>query len=156
MKKFLYTILVCLSLFVLVGCVNNDLNSTGDIIEKIQENDKVDDNDMINIKVIINDTAYIADIEQNETTKELIAMLPLKLDMSDLNENEKYCYLNRQLPTDPYKPNTIEKGDIMLYGNDCLVVFYKSFKTSFSYTKIGHINDMPDLKGGSIVIELED
>jgi hypothetical protein len=43
----------------------------------------------------------------------------------------------------------------MLYGNDCLVIFYKSFNTTYSYTKIGHIDDLPNLGNGSINVKFE-
>jgi hypothetical protein len=43
----------------------------------------------------------------------------------------------------------------MLYGNNCLVIFYKSFYTSYSYTRIGHINNLPDLGTESISIKIE-
>ena len=43
----------------------------------------------------------------------------------------------------------------MLYGNNCLVVFYKSFDTSYSYTKIGHIENLPDLEDKNIIIKFE-
>ena len=49
----------------------------------------------------------------------------------------------------------INVGDVMLYGNNCLVVFYKSFDTSYSYTKIGHINNLPDLGNENISIRIE-
>ncbi len=43
----------------------------------------------------------------------------------------------------------------MLYGNNCLVIFYKSFKTSDSYTKIGHIENLSDLGNRNITVEFK-
>ena len=43
----------------------------------------------------------------------------------------------------------------MLYGSNCLVIFYKSFDTSYSYTKIGHIENLPDLGDGNINVEMK-
>lgn len=37
--------------------------------------------------------------------------------------------------------------------DDCLVVFYESFKTNYSYTKIGHIDNLPDLSGEEVTIQ---
>ena len=34
----------------------------------------------------------------------------------------------------------------MLFGNSCLVIFYKSFTTSYSYTKIGHIENPANIE----------
>ena len=108
-----------------------------------------------NIKVIINGKTYSAKIEDNETGQSFTNMMPQEYKMSELNGNEKYIYLDNDLPTNSYKPKHIESGDIMLYGNNCLVVFYKSFDTSYSYTKIGHIEDLPDLGNGNIIIRFE-
>ena len=43
----------------------------------------------------------------------------------------------------------------MLYGNNCLVILYKSFDTSYSYTRIGHIDDLPNLGNGNITVKFE-
>lgn len=43
----------------------------------------------------------------------------------------------------------------MLFGSDCLVVFYQSFDTSYSYTKIGHIDNFFDLGSENISIKFE-
>jgi len=62
----------------------------------------------------------------------------------------------KQLPVNAKKPGTIRAGDLMLYGDDCVVLFYKTFQSSYSYTKIGHISNirgLEDLLGnGNIII----
>lgn len=80
-------------------------------------------------------------LEDNRSTRELAARLPLTLDMSDLNDNEKHVTLPRPLPTQAYRPGTIHNGDFLLYGPDTLVVFYKSFSSSYSYTRLGRIDN---------------
>lgn len=95
---------------------------------------------IMKITLIINGKEISAMLEDNETAKALFNMLPLEIDMSDLNGNEKYYYLNVALPNDPKSVGVINFGDIMLYGNDCLVIFYETFNTSYHYTKIGNIN----------------
>ena len=66
--------------------------------------------------------------------------------MNELNGNEKYYYLDQKLPTNSQAVGYITAGDVMLYGNNCLVIFYESFSTSYSYTKIGHIENAENLK----------
>jgi hypothetical protein len=80
-------------------------------------------------------------LEDNLTIRELAAHLPLILDMSDLNNNEKHVTLERPLPTQTYRPGTIHNGDFLLYGSGTLVVFYKTFSSSFSYTRLGRIDN---------------
>ena len=63
--------------------------------------------------------------------------------MNDINSNEKAFELSEALPSDPQDPGTINNGDLMLYGSNTIVLFYESFDTSYSYTKIGHLTD-PD------------
>ena len=98
------------------------------------------------MKLKIGNHSFDVDLEQNETATALVKLLPMSITMSELNGNEKYYYLSESLPTKPQKPKQIKVGDIMLWGNDCLVVFYKSFSTPYSYTKIGHIKNTEDLQ----------
>lgn len=106
-------------------------------------NSKEDDN--LNINIIINDEKFSATLVDNETSRKFISLFPLEITMNELNGNEKYNYLEESLPTSSYSPKQIKEGDIMLYGSDCLVLFYKSFNTSYSYTKLGTINNPKNL-----------
>lgn len=72
--------------------------------------------------------------------------------MNELNGNEKFAYLDTNLPTNSYSPKHINAGDVMLFGNNCLVIFYKSFDTTYNYTKIGHIDNLPDLGKNNVKV----
>ena len=65
----------------------------------------------------------------------------LTLDMSELNGNEKHAQLPKALPADASRPGTIRAGDLMLYGTDILVIFYSTFQWSYSYTRLGRVED---------------
>lgn len=71
----------------------------------------------------------------------LAARLPLTLSMTELNGNEKYANLDQALPTAATQPGEIHTGDLMLYGADCLVLFYADFTTAYSYTPLGRLAD---------------
>ena len=100
-----------------------------------------EEDDMFNIEIVVGDKIFSAALYDNEAAKALTEQLPMTLNMSELNGNEKYYYLENNLPTNSGRPSGINTGDIMLYGRNCLVLFYKSFSTSYSYTPLGHIDD---------------
>ena len=93
------------------------------------------------ITVTVGDTTFSATLEDSETSRALAELLPLTLNMSELNGNEKYFYLDQSLPTDSKRPGQIHTGDLMLYGDNCLVLFYESFSSGYSYTLLGSIDD---------------
>lgn len=78
-------------------------------------------------------------LEDNPTAREFAKLLPLSLEMPDLNANEKHARLPKSLPSRPELRGTIRAGDVMLYGDDTLVVFYKTFPSSYRYTRIGRL-----------------
>ena len=84
-------------------------------------------------------------LDDGPAARAFTQILPLTLDMPDLNGNEKHVSLPRPLPVDSYKPGTIQAGDVMLYGTDTLVVFYKTFPSGYSYTRIGRVEDAAGL-----------
>lgn len=100
---------------------------------------------MYQIKISAGRKTFSAKLYKNKTTEALMKKLPMTINMSELNGNEKYYYFSDSLPTDAKKPSQIKAGDIMLYGDDCLVLFYKSFSTSYSYTSLGYVEDADGL-----------
>ena len=97
------------------------------------------------INIIIGSKTFTATLADSETGEAFAALLPLTVTMNELNGNEKYHYLSSSLPTAAYQPGTIHAGDLMLYGNNCVVLFYETFNSSYSYTRIGAIDDPSDL-----------
>lgn len=100
----------------------------------------------MDIKVIVNGTEFIAELFDNRTSEEFRKLLPLRFEMEELNGNEKCRYLSKKLPADSESVGNIEAGDIMLFGTSCLVLFYRSFSTTYSYTRIGRIRNTEGLE----------
>jgi len=99
-----------------------------------------------NLILQIGDAVFEAETADNDTARAFLELLPSELEMSELNGNEKYAYLDQELPSASANPGTIEAGDLMLYGDNCIVLFYETFPTSYSYTRIGKIRDTAGLK----------
>ena len=98
------------------------------------------------VKIKVGNKSFNGVFYDNASAKALLKSMPMKLKMSELNGNEKYRYLKKDYPVNEKKVKKIKAGDIMLYGSDCLVVFYKSFNTSYEYTKVGRITNPKGLK----------
>lgn len=97
------------------------------------------------IKIKVNSKTFTANLLDNNTAKAFKEMLPLTISMVELNGNEKYFDLSKGLPTNSSNPGTIQNGDLMLYGSKTLVLFYKTFSTSYSYTRLGKLDDSTGL-----------
>lgn len=82
-------------------------------------------------------------LEDNPTGTAFAQLLPATFDMTELNGNEKLVRLPHNLPSKPLLPGTIRAGDILLYGDNTVVVFYETFQSSYRYTRIGRISN-PD------------
>ena len=143
-NKILLGVLIVIIILVVILIVinlkdgNNDTNQD----RGINTSEEINGDDLsMKINLTINGNSFTATLEDNETTRELLNRLPIEVSMSELNGNEKYYYFDESLPTNSYRPGNISTGDIMLYGNNCLVIFYESFETDYSYTKIGKIDN---------------
>jgi hypothetical protein len=97
------------------------------------------------MRIEIGSSTFTATLYDNATATAFKGMLPMTVKMSELNGNEKYFDLSVNLPTNASNPGRIESGDLMIYGSNTLVLFYKAFPTSYSYTRLGRINDTTGL-----------
>ena len=138
MKKI---ILVLIPMMLLTSCGHITETEVATDQPTAMITESITEKEMTKIIITIGDKAFIATLYDNETAKQFAGQLPLTLTMSELHGNEKYYYFDTLLPTSKYVPSGIYTGDIKLFGDNCLVLFYKDFKTSYSYTDIGKIDD---------------
>ena len=114
--------------------------------------------DMYKITIQVNGKVFPAKLYQTETTKSIMQKLPLSITMNELNGNEKYYYFSESLPTESGRVSMIHAGDLKLYGSSCLVLFYESFSTSYSYTSLGYIENPKGLAealgAGSVRVDI--
>jgi len=111
------------------------------------------------LKIIIGSRTFNATLVSNPTVTAFKSRLPITVNMAELNGNEKLYNFSSALPTNASNPRNISTGDLMLYGSTTLVLFYESFATSYSYTRLGKIDDPSGLAaavgGGSVSVRFE-
>lgn len=93
------------------------------------------------MNIQVGDQLFTAVLYDNPSTKAFREKLPLTLDMGDMNGNEKFFFFSESLPSNSEGIGNINVGDLMLYGTDCLVLFYEAFSTSYHYTPLGYIEN---------------
>lgn len=134
MKKFL--LIICAACLLISGCGENSK------AQEVKEAAPVKNS----ITVQINGKNFSATLEDNPSAKKFAEMFPLEIDMTELNGNEKYFYLDKNLPSNSVSVGQIHAGDLMLFGSNCLVIFYKDFSTGYKYTRLGKLNNPVDLE----------
>ena len=93
----------------------------------------------------VNGKIFTAVMYDNETADEFISQLPLMIEMNELNVNEKYYNFQNLFTTHNKPAGRIHSGDLKIYGDNCLVLFYDSFTSGYSYTSLGYISDTEGL-----------
>ena len=89
----------------------------------------------------IGERRFAITLADTDAARAFAAMLPLTLDMAELNGNEKKKELPSPLPSDASRPGTIRNGDLLLWGSRTVVVFYQTFESPYSYTRLGRVDD---------------
>ena len=119
------------------------------------------------IKIIIGEDQYYIklngkefefEFKDTEVANQIKSKLPFTVKMTNLNGNEVYYQFSGESFTPNHKAvGTINMGDIYLYQSNYLVLFYKTFTTSYSYTEIVKLKDATGLDTiiGSSDIEIE-
>lgn len=156
MKYLIANAFVFLSFSLSIAGCNSDENTPVQNNETIPENNNPTSNTM---KITVGSSVFTATLNDNATVTAFKAMLPLTINMSELNGNEKYYDLPSNLPTNASVGGAISTGDLTLYGNNTLVLFYESFNTSYSYTRLGKIDNPAGLAAvlgtGSVEVKFE-
>ncbi len=154
--KFFLCILI-LPFIVSASCATDDVTLPDNNIPELpsQNSDLMKDS----IVITVGNKNFTAILESNNTANEFKKMLPLTISMKDLNSNEKFFDFTNNLPTNAANPRTINSGDLMLWGSNTLVLFYKTFNTSYNYTRLGKIEDPSGLTqalgSGNVTVTFE-
>lgn len=98
------------------------------------------------VEIHIGSQTFMLSLFDNATGRAFRELLPLTISMEDVNANEKFCSLPQSLPGAVANPGTIRTGDLMAYGGNGLVLFYKTFSTSYSYARIGTVDNTAELE----------
>lgn len=151
--KIASALLMCVICIQLFACSKNN--------ETVQTNNSnnTSNTDTTKMKITIGSAVFTATLNNGATATAFKAMLPLTINMGELNGNEKFYYFSTTLPTNASSGGNIQVGDLMLYGNNCLVLFYEGFNTSYSYTRLGRIHNTAGLVAalgtGSVTVKFE-
>lgn len=89
----------------------------------------------------VSERRFAFTLADTDAARAFVSRLPLALEMTELNGNEKKFDLPDALPANPSRPGTIRNGDLMLYGANTVVVFYLTFDSPYAYTRLGRVDD---------------
>lgn len=94
--------------------------------------------------LVLNGKEFAVDWNGSAAAEAFLRKLPLTLTMQDFNGNEKFGTLPFSLAVEKKVPTAIAGGEIMLFRDTVLVLFYEDIPhTPYSYTPLGRIAAQP-------------
>lgn len=156
-NRILGLIMACILLAIMpAGCSTSGEGAEPAEAETAQtaETEDSTEEEIIEMKMTINDTPVTVAWENNESVRALAEMAgqgPVTITTSPYGGFEQVGSIGATLPSDDTDITTVP-GDIMLYTSSNMVIFYGS--NSWAYTRLGRITDKSDqelkeLLGGS-------
>jgi hypothetical protein len=129
---------ICVQLF---ACRNKNR-------EMASSPDNILNADSMKLKITVGTNFFTATLYNNATVTAFQSRLPMTINMSELNGNEKYFDLPNNLPANASNRSVIQTGD-----------FYQSFSTSYSYTRLAGVDNPSGLAAalgsGTITVKFE-
>lgn len=123
------------------GNNGSEHDNNGDNNDENEDNGNMNGQMNQNILIHVGGHTFSATLEDNETARAFLALLPMTVNMTEMNGNEKYYNLSQNLPTHTFRPGTIHAGDLLLWGSNTVVLFYETFSSGYSYTRLGKIDN---------------
>ncbi|MFV0481787.1 MAG: cyclophilin-like fold protein [Campylobacteraceae bacterium] len=123
MKKYVFTLLI--TIFILLNQASGE--------------------DM-KIKISIGEQSFFATLNNSSTAKEFFDLLPMTINMDEHGGFEKNYRLGKRLSGSSLSPDIIREGDLMIWSQSVLVLFYKEHSTFYSYIPLGRIDDTKRLE----------
>lgn len=116
-------------------------------------------NRSMKLKITISNKEFGATLNAGQAADALIGLLPLDVTMNEHNGNEKYYDLPARMPGRATSTGRVEAGDLMIWSSRTLVLFYADARTSYSYIRLGQIDDPSGLREavgrGSVRVRFE-
>lgn len=97
------------------------------------------------IKTIINEITFNTTIEDNLPAKEFLEILPLKTYMNK-EKNSYSHFINYKLDKEETIPKKLNIGDILLEGNNKVVIVTSTNSNNKKYTKLASIDNPENLE----------
>lgn len=111
--------------------------------------DEAEETEQMKLKITAGGQEFVADLEDNATTRALWDMLTLTVPMMDLYGREMCYRFTEALPTENFRSDAYEVGDLVYWApGHSLVILYKQNGEQFSRQQLGHIQSGVEIFDG--------